>query len=360
MSAKKYSFTSLTGPTRVAEPEVLPEDEAKLAKYLVAVEEEAEVAAEVPKEPPPKSSSAEESIVEAFKRHDTDGSGTISKDDLCRLLKSLGGNFSDADIDVVFLAMDSNKDGQIQYSEFVNWAFQGSSPAAPAASGAPDLNKRIQAALVEARETQGSIGQCMEELGIDIALDGNEPDLTDVISGLSFLSAKQLRAFFESADVDQSGHLQLSELQAALFPHATTSSQSAVTVAKVFAQMDKNKDGKVMCGEFVAYLLQRKKRITLTASDADKRQIAAAFGNADGDADGNVTLEELQSLLRCETEEEKEIARSCFLSLDRDCNGELSAAEFGRLFGKELLQVARGVEVQWSAVPDEPDSGDDT
>eukprot|EP00929_Paragymnodinium_shiwhaense_P120673 TRINITY_DN92677_c0_g1_i1.p1 TRINITY_DN92677_c0_g1~~TRINITY_DN92677_c0_g1_i1.p1 ORF type:complete len:637 (+),score=155.43 TRINITY_DN92677_c0_g1_i1:161-2071(+) len=61
-------------------------------------------------------------IVEAFKRFDKDGDGTISRDELAQTLRKLGGaRFDDATIDLLMASADTNGDGKIQYEEFTSW-----------------------------------------------------------------------------------------------------------------------------------------------------------------------------------------------------------------------------------------------
>jgi len=162
-----------------------------------------------------------------------------------------------------------------------------------------------------------------------------------------------LRRSFEEADVDRNGFLQLEELRALLFPKGQVeSTQDSASLAKVFAQMDKNNDGKVRCAEFVSYILQTKKCLSSVPSDADKRQIAEAFASADADSGGSISLAEFEVLLGSSTTEEKSLVKKAFEALDTNRDGCLSIVEFSRVYGKELLQVSKVTEVTWVDVPD--------
>mmetsp|Transcript_65916 Transcript_65916/g.141065 ORF Transcript_65916/g.141065 Transcript_65916/m.141065 type:complete len:305 (-) Transcript_65916:84-998(-) len=286
-----------------------------------------------------------------FQRYDTDGNGTISKEELQQVIQKLG-KFSGGDIDAIFAQMDTNKDGMVQYQEFVDWVFNEQTLSNSNANA-----DKIQAAIRACVDGVGSIGTLMDEMGIDIALDGEEADFVDVVASLEGLSNKQLRDVFQGADIDKSGNLQLGEIQSMLFPWATSvTGTDALTVAKVFAQMDRNNDGKITCAEFISYILERKKRLATAPTDADKRHIAAAFCDADRNSNGNIMLADLERFLCCTTEQEKEIARRCFLAVDKNSDGTLSVAEFSRIYGKELVQETKGIEVEWKEVPEEPDS----
>lgn len=298
-------------------------------------------------------------IKEVFRRYDADGDGTISRQELRRVLQALG-NFGDKGIDATFTSMDSNKDGMIQYSEFVDWLFDDSASRKDLTGDA--RREQIHTALRSCVMGGSSIATAMDDLGIDIALDGEEDEFTDVLSGLKLLSAKELREVFKSADVDRSGHIQLGELQSLLFPKAAL--QCNLTVAKVFAQMDRSKDGKVSCGEFVAFILDRKKKLSAAgfsqgASAEDKKRIAAAFSAGDTDGSGALSLEELQRSLCCETDEEREIVRRSFEALDSNGDGTLSVVEFAKMYGQDLVQESKGIEVEWKEVPSEVDSDSD-
>uniref|UniRef100_A0A7S1WUU7 EF-hand domain-containing protein n=1 Tax=Alexandrium catenella TaxID=2925 RepID=A0A7S1WUU7_ALECA len=59
-------------------------------------------------------------IKEAFRKYDKDGDGTITKQELCVVLRSLG-SFKDAEINAVFSVIDANRDGRVQFNEFVDW-----------------------------------------------------------------------------------------------------------------------------------------------------------------------------------------------------------------------------------------------
>ncbi|KAH3855357.1 calmodulin-beta-like isoform X2 [Dreissena polymorpha] len=60
----------------------------------------------------------EEEMREAFKVFDKDGSGTISAEELRFVMANLGEKLSDADIDDMMKAADTDGDGEINYQEF--------------------------------------------------------------------------------------------------------------------------------------------------------------------------------------------------------------------------------------------------
>uniref|UniRef100_A0A7S4PB57 FAD synthase n=1 Tax=Guillardia theta TaxID=55529 RepID=A0A7S4PB57_GUITH len=55
---------------------------------------------------------------EQFDSMDTDGSGTLDKEEIGQALKSMGFNFSPGDLDAAYKAVDSNSDGEIDFGDF--------------------------------------------------------------------------------------------------------------------------------------------------------------------------------------------------------------------------------------------------
>jgi calmodulin len=55
----------------------------------------------------------EQELINAFKVFDKDGSGTISVDELRNVLRSLGENLTDDELDEMIKLADRNGDGQI-------------------------------------------------------------------------------------------------------------------------------------------------------------------------------------------------------------------------------------------------------
>ena len=60
----------------------------------------------------------EAELMEAFKLFDLDGSGDISRDELKTLMKNLGQELTDEEIDAMIDEVDINLDGEISFDEF--------------------------------------------------------------------------------------------------------------------------------------------------------------------------------------------------------------------------------------------------
>jgi len=65
----------------------------------------------------------QESVADTFLAWDKDNSGSISKEELSQVLKELNPDFSEEDISVIFEDFDKNKDGVVDYREFLDWIF---------------------------------------------------------------------------------------------------------------------------------------------------------------------------------------------------------------------------------------------
>lgn len=88
-------------------------------------------------------------VVDTFKRFDVNQDGLITRDELASVFKLLcanGQSWDDGSIDALMTAADTNRDGKIQYEEFVNWVMgdSGKNPAPAAAAENPiSVNYRV-------------------------------------------------------------------------------------------------------------------------------------------------------------------------------------------------------------------------
>lgn len=282
-----------------------------------------------------------EKIKNIFQRYDLNNDGFIKHDELWQVLSKLCPTLTKEEVDKLFAKMDTNKDQRIQPSEFVDFIFSFA-----------DLE---DAAEMKMREATASMDQHSEEDAkyrlkktdttmstFTLDIGGEEPDLPDLLSSLRAMNAQALREVFQRTDVSKRGFLQLNDIRRVLFPSNVQSESDNLAVVKVFAQMDKNSDGKVHCGEFVSYILEGKRRVSRTASAADKRQMATAFAKGDANADGRISMEEFERLFGAQTDFDREMLRNVFESVDQNQDGAVSIVELAEVYGKELIQEAKG------------------
>lgn len=67
-------------------------------------------------------SDAEKELREAFKVFDRDNSGTISSEELRRVLSSLGEDLTDEQIDEMIKSADRDGNGTIECKYLLNWS----------------------------------------------------------------------------------------------------------------------------------------------------------------------------------------------------------------------------------------------
>lgn len=132
---------------------------------------------------------AEDKVLKAFKRVDLNGNGSIEEAELTELLEELDGTFSQSDIEAIIHAADFNKDGRVQYEEFVAWIF-GMEGVGLADVGFEALlekllsveqHRQAQDTLADALQTQGA---CMI---VTVAID--EPDNIRMLTVLKYMRA---------------------------------------------------------------------------------------------------------------------------------------------------------------------------
>ncbi|KAL7449702.1 hypothetical protein ACHAWC_001738 [Mediolabrus comicus] len=65
-----------------------------------------------------KNEDPDKELMDAFKVFDADGSGTISRKELKKLMKQLGQKLSDQELDAMMEEVDTDKSGEIDFEEF--------------------------------------------------------------------------------------------------------------------------------------------------------------------------------------------------------------------------------------------------
>eukprot|EP00927_Polykrikos_kofoidii_P071471 TRINITY_DN67732_c0_g1_i1.p1 TRINITY_DN67732_c0_g1~~TRINITY_DN67732_c0_g1_i1.p1 ORF type:complete len:540 (-),score=76.82 TRINITY_DN67732_c0_g1_i1:133-1752(-) len=62
-------------------------------------------------------------VLSAFKEWDKDSSGSIAADELMHVLTGMDGSFGESEVAALLDAADANKDGKVDYKEFVSWIY---------------------------------------------------------------------------------------------------------------------------------------------------------------------------------------------------------------------------------------------
>lgn len=66
-----------------------------------------------------ESTKQEQELQKAFREFDKDGNGYISRDELIQVMHSQGDELTDEEIDGMIKTADQDKDGRVDYREFV-------------------------------------------------------------------------------------------------------------------------------------------------------------------------------------------------------------------------------------------------
>lgn len=64
---------------------------------------------------------AHDEVFETFKAFDRDGSGSIDRAELARLLEALGQPIDDEELEIALEVIDANGSGRVSWSEFKAW-----------------------------------------------------------------------------------------------------------------------------------------------------------------------------------------------------------------------------------------------
>merc|ERR1740129_1354458 len=173
----------------------------------------------------------------AFKQFDSDGNGSIDKEELTSALRSSGGNFTQQDIDALFAAGDCDGNGEIDYEEFI-------ALMCPSAS---DIVEKFRS---------------------------------------KYKSLNDVKAAFKRFDRDGDGALTKDELAAAM--KSSGDSYSDVEVNAIFSLGDVDGDGEITLEEFVTLMSPSSSNIVLRLRTQYKNMsdVKAAFKKIDKDNDG--------------------------------------------------------------------------
>lgn len=142
-----------------------------------------------------KPCNSEEKIMEAFAAIDTDNSGYVTKDEVKKILKDLGEDVADEDIDKFFDSADKNDDGKISYKEFyAAWV-----KATEEAKKEDELTQDEMLTAFKAMDTDGSGSLTRDE--VKKALQ----------QASSFYSEEQVDKMISDADADKDGKVNYEE-----------------------------------------------------------------------------------------------------------------------------------------------------
>lgn len=155
---------------------------------------------------------SEESARKLFAKFDKDGSGSIAKDELLRILKSLMPDLTLSQCETIFNVIDVDHNLSVDYNEFVAWALSGAHIGKTRKSLAqqleikrnPNVEQRLKL-LFHKFDVDGSGTICKKELTniLKILLPDMDGDTRN--------------HFFERGDKDRNGQIDYEEFVTFLF-----------------------------------------------------------------------------------------------------------------------------------------------
>jgi len=239
-----------------------------------------------------------ETLESIFVQADTDGNGTLDKDEFRNCLEQTELGLTPDVVNALAAKVDFDADGLISYHEFAPLCYDLLVEV---------VNMEIQRGEVEAAE-DAFVKQAR-------MLEAEE----EMYRGMSSEEIEQLVVeIFEAVDTGGTGELNPQEFAAAL-----TMSRLELTpdeVEEFMAHLDTDGNGKISFSEFVPVALQILKEIT--RENLDEKAVAAAALDQDA-------LEKAQQLLDNMTDEQLQQAlKEIFFSADSDDNGTLDIDEF--------------------------------
>lgn len=260
----------------------------------------------------------------AFKKFDSNNDGAIDRSELTNALTSGGMNFTQQEVDAIFNAADVDKDGQVDYEEFI--CLMCPSAAAivckfrsqyknlddvKAAFKRFDSNGDGAIDRNELAAAMKSSGQSYSDVEIDAIFslgdtDGDgevslqefvelmSPSSSEVLAKLrkNFRNIADVKSTFKKIDTDNDGLLSKQEML-----NSPGCKYDSEEVNAIFILGDVNGDGQLDMGEFIGIMFPPATEVIskLSSSFRNIEDVKAAFKLLDVDGDGSITREEMAS-----------------------------------------------------------------
>eukprot|EP00927_Polykrikos_kofoidii_P047245 TRINITY_DN4135_c1_g1_i1.p1 TRINITY_DN4135_c1_g1~~TRINITY_DN4135_c1_g1_i1.p1 ORF type:complete len:284 (-),score=86.52 TRINITY_DN4135_c1_g1_i1:136-987(-) len=271
-------------------------------------------------------------IVQLFKENDTNGDGTIDLAELTSVMTEIG--FPEEECQRLFEEADLNKDGCINYEEFLTWIYV-EKPAENAGEGegpAPFLTKAFGVMTASILEMQTAAMEGGEEADMAAIMSKQEEAKVEFVSlleqsfdhhnteGTGVLSPEEAQIFFSNLVAESGGFMQNIAI-------TCMRTMSMTMLTQVIAQMDEASAGddnmtpeakaavkmQVISGMkegMQAEIGQLKASIELQIADykANKEERdAAAFKVLDSSGNGTIEKEEFKEAFTPETEKNNQL-----------------------------------------------------
>merc|ERR1719474_1558216 len=263
-------------------------------------------------------------VQNAFKKFDSNNDGAIDRSELTNALTSGCMNFTQQEIDALFNAADVDKDGQVDYEEFIGLMCPSAAAIVckfrsqyknlddvKAAFKRFDSNGDGALSRNELAAAMKSSGQSYSDVEIDAIFslgdtDGDgevslqefvelmSPSSSEVLAKLrkNFKSIADVKATFKKIDADNDGLLSKQEML-----NSSGCKYDSEEVNAIFTLGDVNGDGQLDMGEFIGIMFPPATEVIskLSANFRNIDDVKAAFKLLDIDGDGSITRQEMSS-----------------------------------------------------------------
>jgi calmodulin len=318
------------------------------------------------------------SVRAAFKQFDTDNDGSISRQEVLQGMKVSGRNFTQEDIDVLFVLADRDGDGAIDFVEFALIMIPTAPERITKLRHSLNTKQKVETAFKkfdsdndgaidtnEMKKGLNSTGICMTDQEVEtifavadldgdgqvslreflqLLVPGSAPsaapraapapqaggNVTAVVAKYrsSYKTIDQVRSAFIKYDIDRDGNISRAELEAGM----TAGGQfTAKESSLVFDLADADGDGAIDIGEFVGMLFPASAQLisNLKQNFRDENEVRAAFNSWDTDKDGSISFQELQAAVKRSGQNlSDEDINAIFVVGDADQNGNIDLQEF--------------------------------
>ena len=142
------------------------------------------------------------------------------------------------------------------------------------------------------------------------------------------LTSKETKEFvemFKSLDQNSDGVLSIDEIKKGV--EECKFGEKGENIAKLFEEMDVDKNGLINYTEFISALMDYEK--------IKENQILECFNSYDADDSGKISFKEFCDMIKPQTEEEKKELQELYSRFDTDGDGEISLKEFKEGFKKK-------------------------
>jgi Ca2+-binding EF-hand superfamily protein len=247
-----------------------------------------------------------QSLRRIFEDFDRDRSGFITRSEFKRGFDELRVRCDETDLDELMRAIDTNRDGRISYSEFVDVVYNNNGGSS-GGSGSRPLGRGASASLSSGPSASNT--------------DILDAALRDMIRDASWHSESKLRDLFREFDRDDSGRITRAQFRKAFARMGLRA--STVDVDRLVDRLDKDNSGDISYREFVTAATGGASSSSSSSYSSGRRLRGSALRNMMRDAirDASWTRARLDDL---------------FLRFDKNDSGRISASEFRDVFKKEL------------------------